>query len=126
MIYELRHFDTPPLRFTAAEDSALLDLHILWCDESRTQLLPLGLTLTEEGFEGTFEAYNLYDNPFSRVLALIAFTGYGSSVRTSLASCPEFTTNGMLPKCWRRIFQPMGGLWFPACMMTSWGQPGKF
>mgnify|MGYP007037131244 CR=1 FL=1 len=36
------------------------------------------------------------------ILALIAFTGYGSSIRTSLASCPEFTTNGMLPKCWRR------------------------
>ena len=35
-------------------------------------------------------------------MRLIAFTGYGSSVRTSLASCPEFTTNGMLPKCWRR------------------------
>ena len=34
---------------------------------------------------------------------MIAFTGYGSSIRTSLASCPEFTTNGMLPKCWRRI-----------------------
>jgi hypothetical protein len=36
-------------------------------------------------------------------LANIAFTGYGSSIRTSLASSPEFTTNGMLPKCWRRI-----------------------
>jgi hypothetical protein len=58
--------------------------------------------VTEEGFEGTFEKYNLYDNRFSQILALIAFTGYGSSVRTSLASCPEFTTNGMLPKCWRR------------------------
>jgi hypothetical protein len=33
----------------------------------------------------------------------MAFTGYGSSQRTSLASSPEFTTNGMLPKCWRRI-----------------------
>ncbi len=58
--------------------------------------------VTEEGFEGTYAKYNLYDNRFSRVLALIAFTGYGSSIRTSLASCPEFTTNGMLPKCWRR------------------------
>lgn len=59
--------------------------------------------VVEEGFDGTFEKYNLYDNRFSKILALIAFTGYGSSVRTSLASCPEFTTNGMLPKCWRRI-----------------------
>ncbi len=59
--------------------------------------------VVEEGFNGTFENYNLYDNRFSQNLALIAFTGYGSSIRTSLASCPEFTTNGMLPKCWRRI-----------------------
>ena len=58
--------------------------------------------VVEEGFEGTYDKSNLYDNRFSQVLALIAFTGYGSSIRTSLASCPEFTTNGMLPKCWRR------------------------
>lgn len=59
--------------------------------------------VVEEGFAGSFEDYNLYDNRFSQILALIAFTGYGSSIRTSLASCPEFTTNGMLPKCWRRV-----------------------
>lgn len=33
----------------------------------------------------TFEKVNLYDNRFSQVLAAIAFTGYGSSIRTSLA-----------------------------------------
>ena len=55
-----------------------------------------------EGSGDTFEKVNLYDNRFSQVLAAIAFTGYGSSIRSSLASCPEFTTNGMLPKCWRR------------------------
>ena len=59
--------------------------------------------VVEEGFAGTFEDNNLYENNFSRVLAMIAFTGYGSSARSSLASSPEFTTNGMLPKCWRRI-----------------------
>lgn len=58
--------------------------------------------VVEEGFEGTYDKFNLYDNRFSQVLALIAFTGYGSNIRASLASCPEFTTNGMLPKCWRR------------------------
>ena len=58
--------------------------------------------VTEEGFSGLFEENNLYDNNFSRVLAMIAFTGYGSNARSSLASSPEFTTNGMLPKCWRR------------------------
>ena len=155
MIYELRHFNTPLLRFTATEDSSIPDISITWVDENRKKLLPLDMELSgdgiarwlkhrmvpknrayvhnflskcglnlnrpmniirvskvlslndcywvvEEGFEGDFEKYNLYDNRFSRILALIAFTGYGSSIRTSLASCPEFTTNGMLPKCWRR------------------------
>ena len=51
----------------------------------------------------TFEKVNLYDNRFSRILAAVAFTGYGSSVRTPLLSSPEFSTNGMLPKCWRRM-----------------------
>lgn len=60
--------------------------------------------VVEEGFEGTYDKYNLYDNRFNQMLALIAFTGYGSSIRTSLSSCPEFTTNGMLPKCWRRKY----------------------
>lgn len=156
MNYELRHFNTPLLRFTATEDSSTPGINILWHNEEETDLLPLdlepedkslakwlkrrtipknrayvhnflskcglsinrpmnilrvskGLSLNdcywiaEEGFEGSFEAYNLYDNRFSKILALIAFTGYGSSIRTSLASCPEFTTNGMLPKCWRRM-----------------------
>lgn len=156
MIYELRHFDTPVLRFTATEDSNTPGIEIIWINEGCKNLLPLDLPLSDEGvarwikhrtipknrayvhnflskcglslnrpmniikvskglslndcywivedgFEGNFEKYNLYDNRFSKILALIAFTGYGSSVRTSLASCPEFTTNGMLPKCWRRI-----------------------
>lgn len=155
MNYELRHYNTPLLRFSATEDSSVPDINILWWDEAHRTLLPLDLRLTnegltkwlkqrtipknrayvhnflskcglnlnrpmsiikvskglslndcywvvDEGFGGTFEKFNLYDNPFSQVLALIAFTGYGSSVRSSLVSSPEFTTNGMLPKCWRR------------------------
>ena len=155
MTYELRHFDTPLMRFTATEDTSTPEIEILWVNEEKKALLPLdmnidgdsvsrwlrhrtipknrayvhsflskcglnlnrpmsilsvskGLSLNdcywvvEEGFEGGFSQYNLYENRFSRALGLIAFTGYGSSVRTSLASCPEFTTNGMLPKCWRR------------------------
>ena len=155
MTYELRHFDTPLMRFTATEDTSSPEIDILWVNEEKKALLPLDMTIdgdsvsrwlrhrtipknrayvhsflskcglnlnrpmsilsvskglslndcywvVEEGFEGSFSQYNLYGNRFSRVLGLIAFTGYGSSVRTSLASCPEFTTNGMLPKCWRR------------------------
>jgi hypothetical protein len=154
--YELRHYDTPLLRFSATEDSNSPDIEILWMNNEKRDLLPLNLEVStdgvakwlkhriipknraygsnflskcglslnrpmsiirvskglslndcywvvEEEFEGTFDKFNLYDNRFSRTLALIAFTGYGSSIRTSLASCPEFTTNGMLPKCWRRI-----------------------
>ena len=56
-----------------------------------------------EDFDGSFADNNLYDNPFNTILSYIAFTGVGSSNRTSLNSSPEFTTNGMLPKCWRRI-----------------------
>lgn len=50
----------------------------------------------------TFGKVNLYDNRMSRLLAQIAFTGHGSAVGSGFASSPEFTTNGMLPKCWRR------------------------
>ena len=155
MNYELKHFDTTLIRFSATEESNVPDVRILWKNDEYRDLFPLdlevsgegiagwlkhrtipknrayvrnflskcglninrplhiiqvskGLSLNdcywvvEEGFEGKFSDYNLYDNRFSRILALIAFTGYGSSIRTSLASCPEFTTNGMLPKCWRR------------------------
>ena len=56
-----------------------------------------------EDFGGSFSDVNLYDNRFSRVLSYIAFTGYGSSLKSSSFSSPEFTTNGRLPKCWRRI-----------------------
>ena len=156
MIYELRHFDTPLLRFSATEDSSSPEIEIVWKNQDRASLFPLdldvspdgiskwlrhrtipknrayvhnflskcglninrpmniikvskGLSLNdcywvvEENFDGTYHDFNLYENRFSQILALIAFTGYGSSIRTSLASCPEFTTNGMLPKCWRRI-----------------------
>lgn len=155
MIYELRHFNTPILKFSADEESSEPNVKIKWVTKN-TSLLPLDLELNEdglfkwlkhrtipsnrayvrtllskcglnlnrplniikvskglslndcywiveEGFEGQFENFNLYDNHLSRVLASIAFTGYGSSIRSSLVSSPEFTTNGMLPKCWRRI-----------------------
>ena len=52
--------------------------------------------VVDEIFKGTFDSVNLYDNHFSRTLAYIAFTGYGSSIRSTFRSSPEFTTNGML------------------------------
>ena len=59
--------------------------------------------VASEGDDSDFEKINLYENRFNWVLAALAFTGYGSDARASLRSSPEFTTNGMLPKCWRRI-----------------------
>jgi len=54
-------------------------------------------------FQGSFAKYNLYDHPFSRILSLIAYTGYGETQPSRFASTPELTTGGMLAKCWRRI-----------------------
>lgn len=59
--------------------------------------------IVEEGFSGKFASYNLYENSFARTLALIAYTGYGSTTHKGFTSSPEYTTNGMLRKCWRRI-----------------------
>ena len=54
------------------------------------------------GFEGTFKEYNLYENRFSSVLSLVAYTGVGQSHETFTTS-PELTTQGMLRKAWRFI-----------------------
>ena len=53
-------------------------------------------------FSGTFAQYNLYENRFSEILSLVAYTGVGQSDATFTTS-PELTTNGMLPKAWRFI-----------------------
>lgn len=50
-----------------------------------------------------FQDKNLYVNSFCTNIASIAFTGYGSYTRSTFRSSPEFTTNGMLAKSWRRI-----------------------
>jgi hypothetical protein len=54
------------------------------------------------GFEGTWAQYNLYENRFSEILSLVAYTGHGASPKAFTTS-PELTTNGMLPKAWRYI-----------------------
>lgn len=45
MIYELRHFNTSILRFTATEDSNTTDVDIIWVNEEQRNLLPLDLNL---------------------------------------------------------------------------------
>ena len=131
MSYEIRHFDTPLIRFSATEDSCSPEIQILWMNEQKKDLFPLDLQATnegirkwlkrrtipknrayvhnflskcglsinrpmsiikaskglslndcywvvEEGFTGTFSKFNLYENRFSQILALIAFTGHGT------------------------------------------------
>ena len=70
-----------------------------------------------EGFDGKFADYNLYENRFSEILALTALTGESISEEKArrIRTSPEFTTNGMLPKAWRRIGGRItlfkGGIW---------------
>ena len=59
--------------------------------------------VVDSSFKGRFSKYNLYDNRFSRILSLIAYTGYGETKRSGFVSSPELTTDGMLAKCWRRV-----------------------
>ncbi len=59
--------------------------------------------VVEKGFAGKFKDYNLYQHNFTRTLALIAYTGHGSTNIKGFIPSPEYTTNGMLRKCWRRI-----------------------
>jgi hypothetical protein len=58
--------------------------------------------VTPEGFEGKFSEYNLYENRFSEILGLVAYTGVSASDAAFTAS-PELSANGMLPKAWRYI-----------------------
>lgn len=55
-----------------------------------------------EGFAGQFADHNLYENRFSEMLALVAYTGAGQS-REAFTTSPELTTGGMLPKAWRLV-----------------------
>ena len=68
----------------------------------------LGLSLNDSywvtpvEFDGKFADYNLFENPFSEALSLVAYTGVGSAEK-AFSTSPEFTTNGMLRKAWRHI-----------------------
>ena len=57
-----------------------------------------------DNLSGNWKDYNLYDNEFSKTLAVMAFTGgfhRDFEAGRDDTSSPEFTTNGMLAKCWR-------------------------
>ena len=59
-----------------------------------------------DSFKGEWKDNNLYTNEFSRTLAVMAFTGGfpgAFNPQKEITTSPEFTTNGMLAKCWRRV-----------------------
>jgi len=58
--------------------------------------------IVPQGFEGSFAQYNLYENRFSEILSLVAYTGIGQT-HGAFSTSPELTTAGMLPKAWRLI-----------------------
>lgn len=107
LLFWLRHRTIPKNR--AYVQNFLSKLHLNEKDFLGILDICRGLSLNDcywvvpEDDPITFADCNLFDNRFSRVLSQIAFTGYGSSPRSGFRSSPEFTTNGMLPKAWRRI-----------------------
>lgn len=86
-----------------------LGLNMRGLDFHRRALeLSKGLSLNDDywvvpsDFDGEWSSSNLYDNHFSEAMAEIAFTGHGKLDPKEATTSPEMTTNGMLPKCWRR------------------------
>lgn len=59
--------------------------------------------VVHDGCADAWKDFNLYKNDFSDAIAQMAFSGVGPDFREQWTSSPEFTTNGMLAKCWRRI-----------------------
>jgi hypothetical protein len=154
--YELRLYDTTLLTFSLEGDEGEgLTARILSVQNEQKKLLPLGLSLTDEGilewlrrrvipknrefvveiltslqlsvqntkgiidvckglslndsywvvpqgFTGKFSQYNLYENRFSEILSLVAYTGIGQT-QEAFTTSPELTTSGMLRKAWRFI-----------------------
>lgn len=55
--------------------------------------------ITRDDTDHKWEEYNLYDNPFDKILSMVAFTGYSTKV-SGLVTSPEITSSGALKKCW--------------------------
>ena len=58
--------------------------------------------IVPRGFDGSFAHYNLYENRFSEIMSLVAYTGIWQN-HDAFSASPELTTGGMLPKAWRLI-----------------------
>ena len=102
---------TPPLRRRGIRDM----LRYLGFDEDdpswKRNLITLsrGLSLNDvhwvvkDDSTEKWAAANLYDNPFSTAVASMAFTGDKRTGVRDASTSPEYSTNGNLRKCWRRL-----------------------
>jgi len=55
-----------------------------------------------DDFADEWEACNLYRNAFPESVAALALSGMGDILPKDVSTSPEYTTNGVLAKCWRR------------------------
>lgn len=81
--------------------------------------------IVKSDFVGTFSEYNLYDNDFNKTLSLLAYTGYASIKHRDFISSPEFTTNGMLAKAWRKNPQGKKGIFLYKAGSKGFANSGK-
>ncbi|MEA1891551.1 MAG: XRE family transcriptional regulator [Campylobacterota bacterium] len=81
--------------------------------------------IVDSQFVGEFKDYNLYDNDFNKTLSLLAYTGYASMKHKDFISSPEFTTNGMLAKAWRKNPQGKEGIYLYKAGSSGFANSGK-
>ena len=81
--------------------------------------------IVKSDFVGSFGEYNLYDNDFNKTLSLLAYTGYASVKKSGFISSPEFTTNGMLAKAWRKNPQGRRGIFLYKSGSRGFANSGK-
>lgn len=109
----------------------LMELHLSFDDIEGIVTISKSLSLNdcywivESQFTGEFKDYNLYDNDFNKTLSLLAYTGYASIKHKDFISSPEFTTNGMLAKAWRKNPQGKKGIYLYKAGSKGFANSGK-
>ena len=69
-----------------------------------------------------FSEVNLFNNEFSKILSLVAFTGV-KILDPKFIRSPEFTTHGVMPKCWQR--NPQGRVFLFKRGSSGFPQEGR-
>ena len=69
-----------------------------------------------------FDDYNLFENDFSDILSLVAYTGRPFSSK-KIVSSPELTTNGVLRKAWRNKAEK--GIWLYKAGTSDFANAGN-